>query len=57
VYAKAEAISAAHTGKLGTRASDVLHVAAAAVLGTRDLLTFDTRQKVLAAKAGMKVTL
>ena len=55
VYAEAEALSAAHTGKLGTRASDVLHVAAAAVLGARDFYTFDTRQKALALKTGMKV--
>ena len=55
VYAEAEALSAAHTGKLGTRASDVLHVAAAAALGAKDFYTFDTRQKALAVKAGMKV--
>jgi predicted nucleic acid-binding protein len=55
VYAEAEALSAAHTAKLGTRASDVLHVAAAAALGSKDFFTFDARQKALAAKAGMKV--
>ena len=55
VYAEAEALSAAHTAKLGTRAIDVLHVASAAVLGAKDFFTFDTRQKALAVKAGMKV--
>jgi predicted nucleic acid-binding protein len=55
VYAEAEALSAAHTETLGTRASDVLHVAAAAALGVKVFYTFDTRQKALAAKAGMKV--
>ena len=55
VFAEAEALSAAHTEKLGTRASDVLHVASAAVLGAKDFFTFDTRQKALAVKAGMKV--
>ena len=55
VYAEAEALSAAHTGRLGTRASDVLHVAAAAALGAKDFFTFDARQKALAKKAGMKV--
>lgn len=55
VFAEAEALSAGHTGKLGTRASDVLHVAAAAVLGVKDFFTFDARQKALAVKAGMKV--
>jgi predicted nucleic acid-binding protein len=55
VYAEAEVLSAAHTAQLGTRALDVLHVAAATVLGVKEFFTFDTRQKSLAAKAGMKV--
>ncbi|HMO49731.1 MAG TPA: type II toxin-antitoxin system VapC family toxin [Kiritimatiellia bacterium] len=55
VYTEAEALSAAHTAKLGVRASDVLHVAAAIALGAREFYTFDTRQKTLAVKAGMKV--
>jgi predicted nucleic acid-binding protein len=55
VYAEAEALGAAHTEKLGTRALDVLHVAAAAALGAKDFFTFDGRQKALAVKAGMKV--
>lgn len=55
VYVEAEALSAAHTGNLGTRASDVLHVASAAALGAREFYTFDNRQKALAVKAGMKV--
>ncbi len=53
--AESEALSAAHTEKIGTRAFDVLHVAAAAVLGAKDFYTFDARQKALAVKAGMKV--
>ncbi len=55
VYTEAEALSAAHTAKLGIRASDILHVAAAIALGAREFYTFDTRQKALAVKAGMKV--
>lgn len=55
VYAEAEALSAAHTGKAGTRALDVLHVASAAAVGAKRFYTFDARQKVLAVKAGMKV--
>jgi predicted nucleic acid-binding protein len=55
VYAEAEALSATHTGTLGTRASGVLHVAAAAALGVKEFFTFDIRQKALALKAGMKV--
>ena len=55
VFAEAEALSAAHTEKLGTRGFDVLHVAAAAALGAKEFYTFDARQKALAVKAGMKV--
>ena len=55
VYAQAETLSAAHAAKLGTRASDVLHVAAAVVLGVKEFYTFDARQKALATKAGLKV--
>jgi predicted nucleic acid-binding protein len=55
VYSEAETLSAAHTKTLGTRGFDVLHVAAAIALGTRNFLTFDARQKSLAVKAGLKV--
>ncbi|MEI8244020.1 MAG: type II toxin-antitoxin system VapC family toxin [bacterium] len=55
VYAEAEALSAAHTGRLGLRASDVLHVASAMALGAREFYTFDVRQKALAVKVGLKV--
>ena len=55
VFDQGEALGAAHTERLGTRALDVLHVAAATVLGAREFFTFDTRQKALAAKAGLKV--
>jgi len=48
-------LSAAHTETLGTRGFGVLHVAAAVALGIKDFYTFDTRQKALAVKAGMKV--
>ncbi|MCF7675149.1 MAG: PIN domain-containing protein [Akkermansiaceae bacterium] len=55
VFAGAEALSAAHSKTLGTRGFDVLHVATAIALGTKDFLTFDSRQKTLAVKAGLKV--
>jgi predicted nucleic acid-binding protein len=55
VYVGAEALSAAHSKTLGTRGFDVLHVAAAIALETKSFLTFDARQKFLAAKAGLKV--
>ena len=55
VFAGAEGLSAAHSKTLGTRGFDVLHVAAAIALGTKDFLAFDARQKTLAVKAGLKV--
>lgn len=55
VFAEAETLSAAHTERLGTRGMDILHVAAARAIGAQDFLTFDTRQKALALKAGLKV--
>jgi predicted nucleic acid-binding protein len=54
-YTEAEALSAAHSKTLGTRGFDVLHVAAAVALGTKNFLTYDARQKALAVKAGLKV--
>lgn len=52
---EAERLSATHTAKVGTRALDVLHVAAALVLGVDLFLTFDKRQAVLARAAGLSV--
>jgi predicted nucleic acid-binding protein len=51
---EAERLSALHSETLGTRSLDVLHVAAAIVLGLRELLTFDRRQAALARAAGLK---
>ena len=55
IYARAEALSAAHTAALGTRGFDIVHVATAAAIGADEFCTFDARQKALAMKAGMKV--
>ncbi len=55
VFAEAEALSASHTEKIGSRGFDVLHVAAAAALGAKVFITFDARQKALAVKSGMRV--
>lgn len=55
VFQEGEALSAGHTETLGTRATDILHVAAASALGSKAFFTFDTRQAALARKAGMKV--
>jgi hypothetical protein len=55
VMIEAERLSALHSGILGTRSLDVLHVACALVLGGSDFLTFDIRQGALAKAAGLKV--
>ena len=54
-YEMAEIISLAHTARLGARTLDLLHVAAARVLGARELLSFDGRQRQLATKCGLRV--
>ena len=51
---EAERLSASHSERLGTRSLDVLHVAAAVVLGLGEFLTFDKRQASLARAAGLK---
>jgi hypothetical protein len=55
VMIEAERLSALHSETLGTRSLDILHVAAALVLGVVQVLTFDTRQAALARVAGLKV--
>lgn len=52
---EAERLSASHSERLGTRSLDILHVAAALVLGCGVFHTFDTRQAKLAKAAGLKV--
>ncbi|HYG34960.1 MAG TPA: type II toxin-antitoxin system VapC family toxin [Clostridia bacterium] len=48
-------LSQRHTPKLGTRSLDVLHVACALELKLRLFVTFDIRQQLLAAAAGLRV--
>jgi predicted nucleic acid-binding protein len=55
VFAEAEKLGRLHTAELGTRSLDILHVAAAVVLGASLFLTFDKRQGELARKAGLEV--
>jgi predicted nucleic acid-binding protein len=47
-------LSRRHTPTLGCRSLDVLHVASALELGMRRFLTFDLRQRKLAAAVGLK---
>lgn len=51
---EAERLSALHSERLGTRSLDVLHVAAAVVLGLGEFLSFDRRQAGLARAAGLR---
>jgi predicted nucleic acid-binding protein len=51
---EAERLSALHSETLGTRSLDIVHVAAALVLGLSEFLTFDRRQHSLALAAGLK---
>lgn len=52
---EAERLAEHHTPVIGSRSLDILHVAAATVLGATDFCTFDTRQGKLAQLAGLHV--
>ena len=54
VWREAELLGSAFTERLGTRSLDLLHVAAARVLGARAFYSFDRRQVRIAAGAGLK---
>lgn len=55
VEQKAEELSASHAAILGCRTLDIIHVAAAVVIGVRDFVTFDNRQAALAKLSGLLV--
>ena len=55
VEQKADELSAGHSATLGCRTLDIIHVAAALVLGAKEFVTFDTRQAALAKKVGLTV--
>lgn len=55
VEQRAEELSQAHSQSLGCRTLDIMHVAAAHVIGVREFVTFDERQATLARQAGMVV--
>ncbi len=54
-YQEAETLSATHTTRHGIRTLDVMHVAAARVLGAQTLLSFDLRQRQFATSCGLQV--
>jgi predicted nucleic acid-binding protein len=53
MFEHAEALAAKHTGRLGVRSLDVLHVAVALELQAEAFLTFDRRQARLARAEGL----
>jgi predicted nucleic acid-binding protein len=55
VEQKADELSARHSAVLGCRTLDIIHVAAALVLGSTEFVTFDGRQGALAKLAGLTV--
>jgi predicted nucleic acid-binding protein len=57
VLDEAMRLSAVYTISQGQRSFDILHAAAARVLGAEQLLTFDHNQRLLAAAEGLGVPL
>jgi len=55
VFIQAERLSTRHSGDIGSRSLDVLHVAAALQCGCASLASFDERQRKIAALAGLKL--
>jgi predicted nucleic acid-binding protein len=55
VEQKADELSAAHSAILGCRTLDIIHVAAALVIGAGEFVTFDGRQGAMAKQAGLTV--
>ena len=55
VEQKAEELSASHAATFGCRTLDIIHVAAAQIIGAKEFLTFDRRQAALARAAGLSV--
>lgn len=55
LHAKARELSDRYTPTLATRSLDLLHVAAAVLLGAKVFYSFDERQRKAAAGEGLKV--
>ena len=51
----ASALSRRHSATAGTRSMDILHVASAKSLRADEFISFDARQRLLAAALGLKV--
>ncbi|RRJ96107.1 PIN domain-containing protein [Opitutaceae bacterium TAV4] len=55
VFRRAETLSKAHTVATKCRSLDILHVAAALVIGSREFASFDERQRAVARKSGLTI--
>jgi len=55
VFIRAEQLSARHSGDIGTRSLDLLHVAAALEAGCTAFASYDERQRKAASLSGLKV--
>jgi len=53
VFVDAESHALNHTPIVGSRTLDILHVTVAALIGTPEFCTFDTRQSALAGRIGL----
>jgi len=54
-FQRAHRLSVEHTVRLGTRAADILHVAAALELSANSFFSFDLQQRKLAEAVGLRV--
>lgn len=55
LYFTSTRLSDAHSSTLGTRSLDLMHVAAALILGAETFLSFDSRQRSAAEAEGLEV--
>ena len=55
VFRLASRLAKVHSVTVGTRSLDILHVAAAKSLRAGEFVSFDTRQRALAAAVGLRV--
>jgi predicted nucleic acid-binding protein len=55
LFRRAAQLAALESPQIGTRSLDILHVASAERIGSNEFVTFDRRQRMLAAKLGMHV--
>lgn len=54
VFMRAERLSAKHSGEMGTRSLDILHIAVALLIRCSGFASFDTRQRKLAEAEGLQ---